>query len=122
MIRKNWGGNRTEKGARVQAVLTSILCTAKQQDKDVFALLVDLLRSAEPKLLDILPTEVRMNQQGSQACSGDAPEVRKSFEPPEPIPFLPSIDGLVSQQTATPRWSVPLGTYCPNTWTSARLR
>ena len=55
MIRKNWGGNRTEKGARTQAVLTSILCTAKQQDKDLFALVVDLLRSAEPKLLDLIP-------------------------------------------------------------------
>jgi hypothetical protein len=31
------------------------LCTAKQQDKDLFALIVDLLRSAEPKLLDLLP-------------------------------------------------------------------
>jgi transposase len=55
MIRKNWGGNRTPKGARTQAVLTSILCTAKQQDKDLFALIVDLLRSAEPKLLDLIP-------------------------------------------------------------------
>jgi transposase len=55
MIRKNWGGNRTEKGARTQAVLTSILCTAKQQDKDLFPLIVDLLRSAEPKLLDLIP-------------------------------------------------------------------
>ena len=98
MIRKNWGGNRTEQGARAQAVLTSILCTAKQQDKDVFALLVDLLRSAEPKLLDLLPT----NQPGSQACSGDTPEIRKSSDPPAPIPFLPSVDGFVSQQTAAP--------------------
>lgn len=55
MIRKNWGGNRTEKGARTQAVLTSILCTAKQQDKDLFPLIVDLLRSADPKLLDLIP-------------------------------------------------------------------
>jgi transposase len=102
MIRKNWGGNRTEQGARVQAVLTSILCTAKQQDKDVFALLVDLLRSAEPKLLDLLPTDSRLNPPGSQACSGDAPKIRKSSDPPEPIPFLPSVDRLVSQQTATP--------------------
>jgi transposase len=102
MIRKNWGGNRTEQGAREQAVLTSVLCTAKQQDKDVFALLVDLLRSAEPKLLDILPKEVRMNQQGSQTCSGDPPEIRKSFDPPEPFPFLPSADGLVPPQTTTP--------------------
>ena len=35
--------------------LTSVLCTARQQDKDVFDLLVDLLRSRQPKLLDILP-------------------------------------------------------------------
>jgi hypothetical protein len=32
--RKNWGGNRTQNGARVQAVLTSILQTAKQQGKN----------------------------------------------------------------------------------------
>jgi transposase len=55
MIRKNWGGNRTENGAKAQAILTSILCTARQQDKDAFQLLVDLLRSPQPKLLDILP-------------------------------------------------------------------
>ncbi len=57
VIRKNWGGNRTENGARAQAILTSVLCTARQQDKDVFELLVDLLRSPQPKLLDILPAE-----------------------------------------------------------------
>src|SRR5207245_10048504 len=33
VARKNWGGNRTEKGARAQAVLTSILQTAQQQGK-----------------------------------------------------------------------------------------
>jgi len=55
MIRKNWGGNRTESGARAQAILTSVLCTARQQDKDAFQLLVDLLRSRQPKLLEILP-------------------------------------------------------------------
>jgi len=57
VIRKNWGGKRTEQGAQVQAILTSVLCTARQQDKDVFELLVDLLRSRQPKLLDILPVE-----------------------------------------------------------------
>ena len=55
VIRKNWGGNRTGNGARAQAILTSVLCTARQQDKDVFELLTDLLRSRQPKLLDILP-------------------------------------------------------------------
>ncbi len=55
VIRKNWGGNRTKNGARAQAVLTRILLTARQRDKDVFELLTDLLRSPRPKLLDILP-------------------------------------------------------------------
>jgi transposase len=55
VVRKNWGGNRTQHGARAQAVLTSILLTARQQDKDVFELLTDLLRSPQPKLLDIVP-------------------------------------------------------------------
>jgi transposase len=64
VIRKNWGGNRTEKGARAQAVLTSILCTAKQQDKDAFELLTDLLRSPQPKLLDIVPPVMTVSQPG----------------------------------------------------------
>ena len=102
MIRKNWGGNRTEKGARTQAVLTSVLCTAKQQDKDVFALLVDLLRSAEPKLLDILPMEVQTDRPRNPVRFGDASAVSKSFASPAPIPFPPSVDDWVLQQTATP--------------------
>ena len=57
VIRKNWGGNRTAHGGQVQSILTSVLCTARQQDQDVFELLVDLLRSQQPKLLDILPAE-----------------------------------------------------------------
>jgi hypothetical protein len=67
VIRKNWGGNRTEQGARAQAVLTSVLCTARQQDKDVFELLTDLLRSPQPKLLDILPQVATGNEAGAAA-------------------------------------------------------
>jgi len=67
VMRKNWGGNRTENGARAQAVLTSILCTARQQDQDVFELLTDLLRSRQPKLLDILPKVAVGNESGSTA-------------------------------------------------------
>src|SRR5580658_4548300 len=37
--------------------VSSVLCTARQQDKDVFALLVSLLRAPQPKLRDILPAE-----------------------------------------------------------------
>jgi transposase len=74
VIRKNWGGNRTENGARAQAVLTSVLCTARQQDQDVFALLTDLLRSRQPKLLDILPKVAVGNESGS-TVGGQAVEV-----------------------------------------------
>ena len=81
MIRKNWGGNRTEKGARTQAVLTSILCTAKQQDKDLFALIVDLLRSAEPKLLDLIPelaAQTALGSAGKEPAAPPPPPQRES--------------------------------------------
>ena len=67
VLRKNWGGNRTENGARAQAVLTSILCTARQQDKDAFALLTDLLRSPQGKLLDLVPQATTTRESGSAA-------------------------------------------------------
>ena len=86
VIRKNWGGNRTEKGARAQAVLTSVLCTARQQDRDVFELLTDLLRSRQPKLLDILPAETVAIAQPRPAQSAVARETFPAFDH---IPLLP---------------------------------
>jgi transposase len=54
--RKNWGGNRTQRGSRAQAVLTTILQTAKQQGKEPFEVLVELLCSNDPhKILDLVP-------------------------------------------------------------------
>jgi len=54
---KNWGGNRTPRGARAQAVLTSILQTAKQQGKQPFDVLVELLCASDKhKILDLVPT------------------------------------------------------------------
>ena len=56
VVRKNWGGNRTPRGARAQAVLTSILATAKQQGKNPIDQLVELLCTSDPsKILDIVP-------------------------------------------------------------------
>jgi transposase len=56
VVRKNWGGNRTEKGARAQAVLTSILATAKQQGKNAMDLLIELLCSPDKqKVLSFVP-------------------------------------------------------------------
>jgi transposase len=54
--RKNWGGNRTPRGARAQAVLTSILQTAKQQGKKPFDVMVELLCCRDKhKMLDLVP-------------------------------------------------------------------
>jgi transposase len=55
--RKNWGGNRTQNGAHAQAVLTSLLQTAKQQGKNPFDVMVELLCSPEPRtILDLVPS------------------------------------------------------------------
>jgi transposase len=54
--RKNWGGNRPSRGARARAVLTSILQTAKQQSKNPFDVLVELLCCRDQlKILDLVP-------------------------------------------------------------------
>jgi len=93
VIRKNWGGNRTENGARAQAVLTSILCTARQQDKDVFALLTDLLRSPQPKLLDLVQPVPAGSESRSDAGkrAAEAPQPERDREAEMRLPeFAPA--------------------------------
>ena len=53
VTRKVWGGNRTTTGAHTQEVLTSVLRTSHQQDKDPVPRLVALLRSPRPYVLDL---------------------------------------------------------------------
>lgn len=66
--RKNWGGNRTQNGAHAQAVLTTLLQTAKQQGKNPFDVLVDLLCRREPHtILDIVPTTPATRSDSSPA-------------------------------------------------------
>jgi transposase len=61
--RKNWGGNRTERGARAQAVLTSILQTAKQQGKNLFDVVVELLCGRDKQnVLDLVPLTLETPQ------------------------------------------------------------
>ena len=67
VARKNWGGNRTEKGARAQAVLTSILQTAQQQGKNPLDLLIELLGNKQAKILDLLPPTQEAPRDGSPA-------------------------------------------------------
>jgi transposase len=109
VIRKTWGGNRTENGARAQAILTSVLCTARQQDKDIFHLLVDLLRSQQPKLLDILPSGVTspndMDEGApNQTNAGSVNAHQKSPGHDQCIPSPGFLETLLPQmqQAATP--------------------
>ena len=107
MIRKNWGGNRTEKGARTQAVLTSILCTAKQQDKDLFPLIVDLLRSAEPKLLDLIPelaAQTALGSAGKEPAAPPRPPQRESAAERREVDLTPPpvlLPGLAAGERAS---------------------
>jgi transposase len=80
--RKNWGGNRTPRGARAQAVLTSILQTAKQQGKKPFDVLVELLCSGDQhKILDLVPPTRELSQDSSPA-----PPPRAAVPDPLPSP------------------------------------
>ena len=66
VARKNWGGNRTAKGARAQAVLTSILQTARQQGKNPLDRLIALLVGKDPaKILDLVPPTREIPQDSS---------------------------------------------------------
>jgi hypothetical protein len=58
VMRKTWGGNRTWNGARIQQTLSSILRTCRQQGKDSFQQLVNLLRSPRTILLDLVPASL----------------------------------------------------------------
>ncbi|HEX2713539.1 MAG TPA: IS66 family transposase, partial [Candidatus Acidoferrales bacterium] len=68
VARKNWGGNRTQKGARAQAVLTSILETARQQGKNPLEVLIALLvGNDQVKILDLVPPRREIPQDSSPA-------------------------------------------------------
>jgi len=54
IARKTWGGNRTETGSHAQKILMSVLATCRQQGKDSFQRLVELLRSPLPTIMDIV--------------------------------------------------------------------
>jgi transposase len=82
--RKNWGGNRTPRGAHAQAVLTSILQTAKQQGKKPFDVLLELLCGRDKhKILDLVPITPEAPLSGS-------PHPPPSFAVPDIMATLPS--------------------------------
>ena len=82
--RKHWGGNRTPRGACAQAVLTSILQTAKQQGKKPFDVLVELLCDRDKhKILDLVPIPPGGTLRGS-------PHPPPSFAVPDLLGSSPS--------------------------------
>jgi len=81
--RKNWGGNRTQKGARAQAVLTSILQTAKQQGQNPFDVVVELLCGRDPdKILAIVPPGREIPQDSSLPDPSPRAAVPHQHPPP----------------------------------------
>ena len=81
--RKNWGGNRTSRGARAQAVLTSILQTAKQQGKKPFEVLGELLRGGnQDRILDVMPVTPEVSLGFSPQFSALIPSSRQIMAAP----------------------------------------
>lgn len=55
--RKNWGGNKTRRGADTTAILGSIMRTATQQHLDPIDTLAEIPRTSRPPpALDLTPT------------------------------------------------------------------
>jgi hypothetical protein len=82
-------------------MLTSILCTAKQQDQDLFAWIVDLLRSAEPKLLDLLPAKTGVQPPASPAVSA-VPQIQPSPDTTAHLPLWLPVDSWIAQPLTPP--------------------
>jgi len=55
VIRKVWGGNRTEAGAATQQILASVLSTCRKQGRSPFAVLRDLYCSPQPAMIRFDP-------------------------------------------------------------------
>ena len=70
VARKNWGGNRTAKGARAQAVLSSILGSAQQQGKNSLDVLIELLVTPDKsQILALVPPTCRTQARFSAALA-----------------------------------------------------
>ena len=56
--RKTSGGSRSDAGAEAQGVLTSVIRSARQQNRDPVELFVRLLHAPTPPVLDLVPQSV----------------------------------------------------------------
>ncbi|HXP17892.1 MAG TPA: IS66 family transposase [Terriglobales bacterium] len=90
VARKNWGGNRTEKGARTQAVVSSILASARQQGKNPLHVLIELLVSQDKsKILALVPPRHKVPQECFSASSPKTAMAQPCRSPSRANPALP---------------------------------
>lgn len=90
IARKNWGGNRTEKGARTQAVLSSILASAQQQGKNPLDVLIELLVSKDKnKILALVPPRPAAPCDSSAAPLPEVAVAHHARPPSQTEPVLP---------------------------------
>jgi transposase len=90
VARKNWGGNRTEKGARAQAVLSSILASAQQQGKNPLDGLIELLVSQDKsKILALVPPRHKVPQDCFSASPPKTAVAHPCRSPSRAEPALP---------------------------------
>ncbi len=66
VARKQWGGNKTRKGADTAAVLASVLRTAAQQGVDPIEVLAEVQRTAT------IPPQLELWTQDFMGYEGDA--------------------------------------------------
>jgi len=84
VVRRNRGGNRTERGARAQAVLTSILATARQQGRNAMDLLTDLLCSPDKNnILNLVPRDPVSGTDSSPPSPTPIPSIHNSQSAPD---------------------------------------
>lgn len=57
VVRKMCGGNRSERGARAHAVVTSLWQTCRQQGRDFLGVVTALLRSPQPQVVPLVPMD-----------------------------------------------------------------
>lgn len=90
VARKNWGGNRTEKGARTQAVLCSILASAQQQGKNPLDGLIELLiRKDQNQILALVQPSRGAPADGSSATRPETAVAYHSRSPADAEPAMP---------------------------------
>ena len=66
IVRKISAGNRSDRGSETHAILTSLIQTCRQQEKDFLNVATHLLRSSQPRALNLMAESIRLDYSVSQ--------------------------------------------------------